>query len=191
MRQLTVQLCLLLLVAPAAVWATTRPQDVPTEAKIEQRLNAQIDLDLPFVDQTGAPTTLRKAMLPDRPAIITPVYYMCPSLCTYTLNGTVALLNELDLKLGKDFSILSYTINPAETPDLAQSKAENYYKELHNPESGRAGWRFLTGPEASIEKLSTSLGFSFKRDGKDYLHGASIMVITPDGRISRYLPGID
>lgn len=175
---------------PIAAEAVDDPTKVEQQATITEQLGSKIDLNLRFRDETGREIPLRESFIPNRPVILTPVYYTCPHLCTVTLNGVVRLLGELDLKLGQDFSIVSYSINPEETPELAASKASNYHDELTDPKAGERGWRFLTGSPESVKALSESIGFRYERDGKEYVHAAVIVLLTPEGSISRYFFGV-
>ena len=170
--------------------ATSRPEDVPNEAAVDQRLNQKINLDLIFKDEKGNSVTLRQLIIPGRPAVIAPVYYGCPNLCTFTLNALVDAVNEMKLGLGEDFTVIAYSINPRETPELASKKSAKYYQELKVPTSGEKGWHFLTGDESSINQLSQDIGFHFKKDGDDYIHASVILAVTPQGLISRYFMGM-
>lgn len=183
--------CVLISTLPQAVLATTRPDAVKDEAGIDQRLNEQLDLGLRFRGIDGSEKPLREWMLAGRPLIIAPVYYECPRLCSLTLNGVSKLLNELDLKLGTDYNVLAITFNPKEGVDLAKAKADNYFKTLTKPELGPAGWNFLTGEDSPIATIMAQLGFRFRPDGKDFIHAAGIMLVTPEGRVSRYFTGVD
>ncbi len=167
------------------------PNSVPQAAGIQEHLDYDIDLTTPFFDQHGNAVTLKTLIKENRPAIITPVYFECPRLCTFVLNGMLELLNSLDLKLGDDFTVISYSINPKETPDLALKKSEAYFSKLRAPETGKKGWYFLTGSEESIKKLSTEVGFNFQPDGTEFAHSAAIMLVSPLGKITRYFYGIE
>lgn len=176
---------------PCLANAASTSDSVTNSAQIQEKLDSQLDLTLQFTSKDGSRQHLGDLLIPNRPAIITPVYYLCPRLCTYTLNGMVEAVNEMGLRLGRDYMIISYSINPDETPELAAKKASAYYQELKNAADGEAGWEFLTGSAKSVAELSASLGFGSMRDGADYTHAAAIMVVTPDGRISRYFYGIE
>lgn len=169
--------------------ANIDPKTVESATGIDEHLGEQLDLSLPFVDENGAATTLKAAALQNRPFILAPVYYSCPHLCTLTLNGLTELLKQLKLAIGTDFSVLAYTIKPEEGPDLALKKRANYLKELGDL-PGKESWHFLTGPESSIEALSKQVGFKYVRDGEEYAHAAVLLVVTPDGKISKYLFGV-
>lgn len=173
------------LAAPSA-YATDDAKQVMVDTGVDNKLNTQIDLSIEFTGADGVTKPLRAWMLDNRPFIITPVYYRCPSLCTLTLEGVVRSLNDLPLKLGTDFKILTVSINPSENQELASKKASNYFKALTDPEDGPRGWEFLTGSGDNIQRLMGQLGFRYKPDGAEFSHSPSIMIITPDGKISRY-----
>ncbi len=159
---------------------------------IDQKLGAQIPLDLPFVDQDGRQVTLRDYMTGTRPVIITPVYYGCPMLCTEILNGVAETLKQLRLTPGKDYEVLTFSFDPEDTSELAATKRANYLKELGRPEMEQ-GWHFLVGPESSSAALTQALGFRYQYDEKtgEYAHASGIMILTPSGVVSRYFFGIE
>jgi len=158
---------------------------------IDQKLNNQIPLDLVFRDETGKEVQL-KNYLGQKPAVLALVYYRCPMLCTMTLNGMSAAFKPLKLEMGRDFDVITVSFDPRETPELAAAKKRTYVKEY-----GRAGaengWHFLTGDEKSIQSLAESCGFNFFYDPKtdQFGHASAIMLLTSDGRISRYFQGIE
>jgi protein SCO1/2 len=170
--------------------ATEEPERVTKEAAIIENLEQFVDLELKFIDEDGQERPLGSYITNNRPVIITPVYYECPNLCTLTLNGLVETLNELDLELGTDFNVLSVTINPREDAALAKEKSLRYYKELEKPEHGMKGWRFLTGTPENITSIMGQLGFVYAPDGKEFMHTAAIMILTPKGKIARYFYGV-
>ncbi len=173
------------------VSATEQPELIPDETKIIEHLDTTVDLSLEFTDKNGSSVTLKDLMIPGRPLIITPVYFLCPHLCTFTLNGLVDALNNLDLELGKDFAIASFSINPKEDSKLAQQKAKTYYEALNNPENAPQAWHFITTQnQETITKLTQQLGFSYRSDGKEFAHSSVMMVLSPQGKISRYIYGV-
>lgn len=171
-------------------FALKDPLEVPREAGIDEHLNAQIDLDIPFVGQDGKQVSLRELMTNNRPVILTPVYYGCPRLCTLVLNGMQELVNNLNLRLGHDYSVVSVSFNYHENSELAQKKAASYYESLKVPKDGEQYWHFLTGSQANVNQLMQQIGFRYKEDGDQFLHAAVIIVLTPQGKISRYLYGV-
>jgi protein SCO1 len=126
-----------------------------------------------------------------RPVLLNLVYYDCPSLCGFVLKGFLDGLKPLSWTPGREFEIVTVSINPREKPQLAAKKKAAYLQELGRP-GAEQGWHFLTGDEAQIQKLAAQVGFRYKWIEKDqqYSHSAAIFVLTPQGRISRYLYGV-
>ncbi|MBC8202302.1 MAG: SCO family protein [Planctomycetes bacterium] len=155
---------------------------------ITQNLEDQVPLDLSFVDAQGNAVTLAKYINGEKPIIITLNYYMCPMLCSLTLNGLTTGMKEMKLDLGSDFEIVTVSINPDEKPPLALKNQAGYLKQ-YDREGSSDGWHFLTGDQKNITTLADTLGFGYVFDPKtgEYLHTSSIMFLTPDGKISRYM----
>lgn len=182
-------LVILPLLAPAGAFAqVARDLDELEGIGITEKLGAQVPLDLAFTDETGRTVPLADYFQPGRPVILTLNYYACPMLCTVQLNGLIAGLNEMDWLPGREFEIVTVSINPNETPTLARLKKQNYFKEYGKPEA-LPGWHFLTGKQANIARLADTVGFEYKWDPQtqQYLHAASAIICTPDGKVSRYL----
>jgi protein SCO1/2 len=158
---------------------------------IEQKLGQQIPLDLVFRDESGKAVRLGD-LFAGRPTIVNLVYYRCPMLCTEVLNGLVASLETLSFDAGKEFSVVTVSIDPRETPDLASAKKDVYLKR-YGRAGASAGWHFLTGDEKSVARLADAVGFRYAYDPElgQYAHAAGIFVATPDGRLARYFYGID
>jgi protein SCO1/2 len=158
---------------------------------IEQRLDAQVPAELPFVDDTG-----RQVKLGDyfgkKPLILNLVYYNCPMLCGEALAGLTSSMKLVKFDLGNEFEIVTVSFNPLETPELAAEKKRDYLKRYGRP-TVAAGWHFLTGPADSINALTKAVGFQYQYDAKlnQYAHATAIMVLTPQGHISRYFYGVD
>ncbi len=168
---------------------------LPNELKdvgIDQKLGNQIPLDLVFRDENGQAVRLGELMGGKKPVVLTLVYYECPMLCTVVLNDLVRTLKLMDLSVGKDFTVLTVSFNPAETAALAAKKKEGYLRQ-YKREGAEAGWHFLTGDADAIAKLTDAAGFRYVYDArnKQYLHASGIMVLTPEGRLSRYFFGIE
>lgn len=157
---------------------------------LDQKLNSQVPLDLTFKDEHGATVSLGQ-FLQGKPAILTMVYYKCPMLCTEVLNATLNSLKEVPLEIGKDFSVITVSIDPSEKPVLAEAK-QIMYTGLYGRRGAVRGWHFLTGDEEQIQKLAAAVGFRFvyDKESSQFAHASGIMVMTPEGRLSRYFYGL-
>lgn len=157
---------------------------------LEQKLGSTIPLDLTFRDEHGRPVALRQ-FFGQKPVILTLVYYQCPMLCTEVLNGLLRSAKELPLEVGKDFSIVTVSIDPTERPILASVKHE-LYTGLYGRPGGVKGWHFLTGDEAQIKTLAKAVGFRYAYDSASgqFAHPSGIMLLTPGGQLARYFYGI-
>ena len=157
---------------------------------VTQRLNQPLPLNAPFVDETGKPIVLGD-YFGKRPAIISLVYYNCPMLCTQVLNGMERSLKDVPMDIGKQFSVVTVSIDPTERPTLASAKRALYTGLYGRPEATQ-GWHFLTGDEPQIKQLANAVGFRYAYDpaSKQFAHASAIMILTPEGKISRYLYGI-
>lgn len=157
----------------------------------QTKLNNQVPLDVPFVDENGRDVTLGQ-YFGKRPVVLALVYFDCPMLCSLVQNALSGTLAILKLNAGSDFDVLVVSINPGETPaQAADAKAKMV--QLYRHPGTETGLHFLTGREASIERLADAVGFKYKYDPAiaQYAHPAVITVLTPEGRVSRYLFGID
>lgn len=181
----------LVLSAPHAARAHITSADLRKKVRIDTHFGKKVPLDLQFRDSKGRSATL-KELIGNRPAIIAMVYYKCPMLCSLVMKGIVESLNTLSLDMGKDFRVLTVSVNPSEGPADALRKRKEYEKR-YNRAGFDEGWRFLTGKEDAIKALASSLGIHYVYDPeqKQYAHPAAIEVLTPDGTISRYLYGIE
>jgi len=188
LASLTIAVCL---VAAMAARAQTTGPDLQNDVSIEQNLDAQISRELQFKDETGRQVALGDYMR-DKPTILVMAYYECPNLCTQVLNGLVKSLRTVSFSAGDQFDVVVVSINPSETPELAASKKKNYLAS-YKREGGEQGWHFLVGDQKNIDLLAQTVGFRYVYDptSKQYAHGAAIMVVTPDGRLSRYFMGIE
>ncbi|MBT8486960.1 MAG: SCO family protein [Phycisphaerales bacterium] len=155
---------------------------------IEEHLDERIPLELTFTDERGDTWPLQRYFQEGKPVILTLNYYRCPMLCGATLNGMLQSLQEIDWSAGAEFEIVTVSINPDEKPDLAAVKKRAYLSQ-YTRETAKDGWHFLTGDQPEIEALAAATGFGYRYDEKsgEYAHSASIMFLTPDGRLSRYM----
>ncbi len=166
--------------------------EVLEEVGVTEHLNAKLPLDLEFRDEDGNWVELGSFFDGQRPVILTLNYYRCPMLCGLMLNGVVDGLEAMSWTPGAEFEIVTISINPLETPELARAKKQNYLKRLERPAAAK-GWHFMTGRELEIKRLAETIGFSYTYDpvSQEYAHAAAIFVCTPDGRVARYLYGIE
>lgn len=181
-------LCFALL--PLSASATDKPQDVPQEAQVIEHLGEKVSLDVPFTDEEGKTVTLGDFVASGKPIILAPVYFECPRLCTLTQEGLTEGLKTMPLKFNEEFRVVSLSFNSTETPEFAKKKAATYRGLLSGKAGVEDGWKFLTGNQDNIKKIMSEIGFVFAPDAGEFLHPAVLMVLTPDGRISRYLYGI-
>ena len=182
---------LLALMPASGASAQFLSDELPPELEgvgIVERLGSSIPMDLAFVDSDGSPVTLGELLDSERPVILTLNYYRCPMLCTLTLNGLVDGLRGMAWSVGEEYRIVTVSFNPEEGPSLASAKQRAYLGQYGRDTPAEA-WRFLTGEHDDIEALCRAVGFGYRRDERtgDYAHPASIIFITPAGRISRYM----
>lgn len=158
--------------------------------RFDQRLGQRIPLDLNFENEQGQAVPLR-SFFGHGPVILTLVYYRCPMLCTQVLDGLVIGLRQTKLELGKDYSVVSVSIDPRETPALAASEHETYVTRFGRP-GAETGWHFLTGREPEIKRLANAVGFGYAYDpaSHQFAHAAGIMILTQDGVLSQYTYGV-
>jgi protein SCO1/2 len=161
------------------------------EVGFDQRLNERVPLDVELVDEDGRLRPLG-AYFGARPVVLAFVYYDCPMLCTQVLSAMTSALRVLSLEPGKDFDLVAVSFDPRETPALAAEK-KAVFVERYGRRSAREGWHFLTGPEASIARLTSAAGFRYVWDEatKQFAHPSGLVVLTPDGRLARYLFGLE
>ncbi|MGO9127350.1 MAG: SCO family protein [Terriglobales bacterium] len=170
--------------------ANVRPPGLKSVG-IEQHLDEQIPANLPFRDETGKAVRLGD-YFGKRPLILNLVYYQCPMLCGEVLAGLQGAMRALKFDVGKEFDVLTVSFDPKETPEMAAAKKADSLKQY-----GRAGaaegWHFLTGPQASIDALTTSAGFQYEYDPRigQFAHATAIMVLTPQGKIAQYYYGVE
>ncbi|GAF02587.1 SCO family protein [Saccharicrinis fermentans] len=180
MKHLTI-LCLLLIAA------------LPTQAEeskkigIVEHLDEYIPQDIKVVNIKGDTIPL-SSIIKDKPTILNFVYFRCPGICTPLMDGITEVVNQSDMTLGKDFQIVTISFDHNEDYLLAKKK-RNSYSLIVEKEGFEDGWLFFTGDSSNIAKLTTATGFSYKRTGNDFIHTAGLILISPKGKITRYLNG--
>jgi protein SCO1/2 len=159
---------------------------------IDQRLNSQLPLDVTFRDDLGRTVPLSTFFQTGKPVLLAPVYYRCPMLCSQVLNEVASALKAVSLDPGKDFEVVAFSFDPKDTVEIAAAKRQTYFARY-----GRAGtangWHFLTGDPANIKLLMDAVGFHYKYDPAtdQYAHASGIMIVTPEGKLSKYFYGVD
>jgi len=161
------------------------------DVAFDQRLGQMLPLDAALVDESG-----RAVRLGDyfgrRPVILTLAYYGCPMLCTLSLNGLASALKTLSFDAGREFEVVTLSFEHKETPQQAAAAKKTYIERYGRPQAA-AGWHFLTGDEAAIAAVTGAVGFRYAWDEetRQYAHPTGVVVATPEGRIARYLYGVE
>ncbi len=170
--------------------ANTRPPRLENVG-IEQHLDAQVPLDLTFRDENGKIVKLGD-YFGRKPLILNLVYYNCPMLCGEALAGLSSAMRLIKFDVGSEFDVITVSFDPRETPEMAATKKKDFVGRYGRP-SAAAGWHFLTGPSESINTLTKVVGFRYQYDARinQFAHATAIMVLTPQGRISRYFYGVE
>ncbi len=161
------------------------------EVAFDQKLNQQVPLDLRFRDETGKAVKLAD-YFKQRPVILNFVYYKCRDLCPLLLDGIVRSLRAVSFDVGNQFDVLTVSFDPNDTPSLAAAKKADLVEKYSRPQAA-GGWHFLTGDQASIQSLTQAVGFRYTYDAHtgEFGHATGMILMTPDGRASRYFYGID
>lgn len=164
--------------------------DEPPKKEIgfDEKLGETLPLNLSFLDEYGQPVVLKDVFT--KPTLFMVVYYRCTGLCSPLMNGVSQVVDELDMQPGKDYNIVTISFDPNETYLMASDKKKNYFDEMKKkiPESS---WHFLTGDSLSDTKICDAIGFRYIKQGKDYIHSTAIIAVSPQGKIARYLYGVD
>lgn len=175
-----------------AAHAIERPEELEKQVGIFTQLAAKVDLSKQFTDTAGNTKSLREFAPADKPILIAPVYYRCPRLCGLLLDGTYSLLNQLSLKLSRDYTLLVVGFNPVETSDDARKVMDKFDSRLQGEATlDRSGVKYLVGSEENVAAIMREIGFRYMKDGEDFAHSAALMILTPGGEISQYFTGID
>jgi len=161
------------------------------EIGFDQNIGDLVPLDAPFRDEAGAAVRLGD-YFGRRPVVMVFAYYDCPMLCTLSINGLASALNILSLDAGRDFDVVIVSFNPRDTPATATAKKAAYLSRYKRA-GAEAGWHFLSGDRESIDRVTKAAGFRYTWDEatKQFAHPAGVMVLTPEGRLARYLFGIE
>jgi len=180
---------LLLLSLPAlAQNVTFDGQNNDPEIGIVEHLDEFLPDDIYLLDEDSQKVVLTDLI--DKPTVINFVYYRCPGICSPLMEGLAEVMDKSDLVPGVDYQVLTISFDPTETIDLAIRKKTNYLNLVSKKEQIAKGWHFFVSDSASIVKATNATGFKYKRQGNDFLHAASVTVVSPQGKITRYLNGL-
>jgi protein SCO1/2 len=176
--------------AAAPDGAAGRPP-VLRDVGFDQRLGENVPLDLVLRDETGADVRLGR-YFGERPVLLVPAYATCPMLCPLVLNGVMTALRALPFDVGREFGVVAFSFDPRETPAQVAAKKARLLADYRRPNAD-AGFHFLTGDEATVRRLAAAVGFRYAFDAvqQQYAHASGIVVLTPEGRIARYLFGVE
>ena len=179
----------ILLMVPKSVLAETQEAAIANSAGVDEHLGEKVDLSLSMQDQFGDQIQLEKYFKDAKPAIFTLNYYSCASLCSVQLNAVLNGLKEMDWLPGTQFNMLTLSIDPEETSSLAAQKRGTYLEEL---DKEGASWEFMVAKQEVISDIANQVGYRYTYDeqSKQFAHPAVIMILSPDGTISRYLYGV-
>lgn len=185
---------LALILVGLLVWSESAEALAPKELSrigYDQHIGQPLSGNLPFEDSTKRRLTLG-ALRNSKPTLLVLGYYHCPMLCTLINDGLIESLQELRFDVGKDFNVVNVSIDPRETPEVAAVKKKEYLKRYGRPGADDA-WHFLTGSEGAIAQLTNEAGFRYAYDAAahEYAHPSGFLVLTPDGKISRYFFGVN
>lgn len=162
------------------------------EIGVDEKLGERIPTDLEFTDADGRRVTIGELMADGRPVLLNPLYYECPMLCNLVVEAVYKGVEQLRWSPGEEYTIISFSIDPREDYRLAAESRERYLAALDRPGADR-GWHFLTGEEEQIRALADAVGFKYTQEERtgEYLHSASIIFLSPDGVVTRYLHGLE
>ncbi|MCC6262522.1 MAG: SCO family protein [Bryobacterales bacterium] len=156
---------------------------------VDEKAGESIDLDLTFINETGQKVPLRQYFSEGKPVLLNLVYYRCPMLCNLVLNGQTETMRKVPWEPGADYTVLTISIDPTETSQLAREKRAVYLSSYGKP---APGWHFFSDDNGNAKKLAEQIGFKYKYDPRieQYSHPSVITILTPHGKVSRYLYGI-
>lgn len=159
---------------------------IKVEVGFEEKLGDTIPLQLKFLNENNDTVTLGELI--DKPTILSFVYFDCPALCSPLMDGIAEVIGNLDMKIGEEYQIITISFNTTDTPEKAKIKKENFVQNIKGEE--REHWIYLTGWQENIDTITDALGFRYKKQGLDFAHASGIMIISPSGKITRYLYGL-
>jgi protein SCO1 len=163
------------------------PKPIAIEVGIVEQLDQTIPLDLQFINEGGDTVTLRQLI--DKPTILAFVYFDCPSICGPFQSGIADVISKVDAVLGTDYQVVQISFNPLDDPEKARSTKKNYVQNI--AENQQYAWHYLTGWQENIKKITDAVGYHYKPTGFDFAHPSALIILSPEGKITRYLFGIN
>jgi protein SCO1/2 len=186
-----VLLCVLVALFPGAAHAADPQDDILRQIGVDEKPGAQVPLDLPFTDASGRTVRLGD-YLRDGPVLLTLNYYTCPMLCPLTFRGLAATMAEVkDLSPSKDYRIVTVSIDPAEIPEIVRAKANESHALVPGLKDADSRWPFLYGDGETIRRVTEAVGYRYKKVGAEFAHPSVQIVLSPGGKVSRYLYGFE
>jgi protein SCO1/2 len=180
----------LLLFSTNHAFAITDSRDVK-DIGIDEKTGESVPGDIRFADESNETVELRDFFNQTKPVVLNLVYFSCPRVCNFATEGLLQVMNEQgSLEIGKDYRVLTVSFDPEDTPELSGTKASKYRGKLKHGDPGKENWVFLTSDADNIRRLTEAVGFRYKVDGDEFAHASALIILTPEGKISRYLPGI-
>jgi protein SCO1/2 len=156
------------------------------EIGIIENLGDTIPMNLWFLNESSDTVTL--GQLINKPTILFFVYFDCPNLCSPLMDGVADMVSKLDMKLGTDYQIITISFNTKDTPEKAREKKANFVQKISK--ENQKAWIYLTGVQENIDAITEAIGYKYKAQGLDFAHASAIMVLSPKGKITRYLYGL-
>lgn len=162
----------------------------PSDVGVDEKLGEMVPLNITFSDEYGKPVNLGQ-LINGKPTVVSLVYYRCPGICSPIMNGMSEVIDRLDMEAGKDYNVVTISFDPREDYLMASEKKKNYLASFKNKQVDENTWRFLTGDSSNIAKICNALGWKYIKQGDDFAHGAAIMILSPEGKLVRYLYGVE
>ena len=178
---------LVLLISMTQLWHPSMIMADDNELGVYEQLDNYISPDIMLVSEHHELVNLLSVI--DKPTVLVPVYYECPGICSPLLEGVAEVISRADLQLGKDYQVVTFSFDFEESPDLAKAKKQNYAKLVSGNNDVENGWLWFTADSANVYRLLNSVGYKVKKEGDEYIHPGAIVVLSPEGKITRYLHG--
>jgi len=177
---------LTILLTQVSFAAISDEENVDNQLGIYEKLDEYISDDLVFTDELFNEINLKQSI--DKPTILALVYYECPGICSPLLNGLADAMDKTDIELGEDYQVYTVSFSHTERPPLARQKKKTYSKLVSHGDT-KDSWKFFTGDSTTIYQLLDDVGYKVKKEGKEFIHPGAIIVLSPDGKVTRYLYG--